>query len=208
LLGDAILRAGDSTGQPFADWRVVCLISRDNEVTRMRNFRYWSLLGVTALAISAMAHAQGETAGAAADVPAAQRQAQREHLQNLSEEERQALREQHRAAMRERWEAMSEEERQALRDKHAAARDAHRAGMRERWENMSEEERQALREKHAASREEHRAAMRERWENMSEEERQAMRERMAERRKQRPGPPGQPQPGDGHPAPTDGGAVE
>ncbi len=68
----------------------------------------------------------------------------------------------HREAMRERWQNMSAEEREALRqemrekhgDRHHGPRrhfrhlsEEERAAMRERWQNMSEEERKAFRQK-------------------------------------------------------------
>jgi hypothetical protein len=61
-------------------------------------------------------------------------------------------RENSRAEMRERWESMSEEERQAAREQHGGRggragdmSDEERQAMRERWESMSEEERAEMR---------------------------------------------------------------
>ena len=75
----------------------------------------------------------------------------RSYLDSMSEQERQAKREEWRAER----DAMSEEERAAMRDKMRAQREA-----------MSEEERRAMREQ-----------MRSRWEVMSDEERAAARNR-------------------------------
>lgn len=103
-------------------------------------------------------------------------------FQNLTPEERRAY-----------WDGMSEQERQAKRDQWHAERQAMsdeeraatREQMRARWDSMSEEERQPKREQMRAHRdsmsEEQRRAMREerrsRWEGMSDEERAAARER-------------------------------
>ena len=79
--------------------------------------------------------------------------------QNMTDEERAALR----AARKARWDAMSEEERAA-----------HRAQHKGRWANLTDEERAARR-----------AAMKARWEAMSPEERAAHKARWHERH----GPP-------------------
>ena len=89
----------------------------------------------------------------------------RAYMDSLSEQERQAKREQWRAER----DAMSDEERAAMH----AERMARREEMRARWNELSEEEKQARREAMRAHREERRAM----WESMSPEERAAMRER-------------------------------
>ena len=71
----------------------------------------------------------------------------REH-QQMSAEERDAARE----ARREHWESLSDEERSALREQHRAKSQQRRDAARERYQNMSDEERAAMRQK----REEHR----------------------------------------------------
>lgn len=93
----------------------------------------------------------------------------RAYLDSLSQEERQAKREQWRAER----DAMSDEERAAMH----AERMARREEMRAQWDGLSEEEKQARREAMRALREEHRA----RWESMTPEERAAMRERHGDR---------------------------
>jgi hypothetical protein len=103
-------------------------------------------------------------------------------FQNLTPEERRAywdgMSEQERQAKRDQWhaerQAMSDEERNAMREK-----------MRARRDSMSDEERRAAREQMRVHRDsmsdEQRRAMREerrsRWEGMSDEERAAVRER-------------------------------
>lgn len=89
----------------------------------------------------------------------------RAYMDSLSEQERQAKREQWRAER----DAMSDEERAAMH----AERMARREEMRARWNELSEEEKQARREAMRAHREERRAM----WESMSPDERAAMRER-------------------------------
>ena len=88
----------------------------------------------------------------------------RAYMDSLSEQERQAKREQWRAER----DAMSDEERAAMH----AERMARREEMRARWNELSEEEKEARREAMRAHREERRAM----WESMSPEERAAMRE--------------------------------
>jgi len=88
----------------------------------------------------------------------------RAYMDSLSEQERQAKREQWRAER----DAMSDEERAAMH----AERMARREEMRARWNELSEEEKQARREAMRAHREERRAM----WDSMSPEERAAMRE--------------------------------
>ena len=88
----------------------------------------------------------------------------RAYMDSLSEQERQAKREQWRAER----DAMSDEERAAMH----AERMARREEMRAHWNELSEEEKQARREAMRAHREERRAM----WESMSPEERAAMRE--------------------------------
>ena len=90
--------------------------------------------------------------------------------ENLSDEERTAIRDQRRAE----YDSMSEEERQAVREKRAGQRD-------KRWDSMSEEEREAARQKREVRREENR----QRWESLSEEERAAIREKNPQRDGQR-----------------------
>ena len=89
----------------------------------------------------------------------------RAYLDGLSEQERQAKREQWRAER----DAMSDEERAAMH----AERMARREEMRAHWNELSEEEKQAKGEGMRAHREEGRAMR----ESMSPEERAAMRER-------------------------------
>ena len=91
-------------------------------------------------------------------------EAKRAYMHSLSEQERQAKREQWRAER----DAMSDEERAAMH----AERMARREEMRARWNELSEEEKQARREAMRAHREERRAL----WDSMSPEERAAMRE--------------------------------
>ncbi len=86
--------------------------------------------------------------------------------ENLSDEERTAIRDQRRA----QYDSMSEDERQAMREKRAGKRD-------ERWDSMSEEEREVARTKRQAQKEERR----QRWDSMSEEERAAAREKHPQR---------------------------
>lgn len=93
----------------------------------------------------------------------------RAFMESLSEQERQAKREQWRAER----DAMSDEERAAMH----AERVARREEMRARWNALSEEEKQARRETMRAHREERRAMR----ESMSPEERAAMRERHGSR---------------------------
>lgn len=101
---------------------------------------------------------------------------------NLGPEEKRAywdsLSEQEREAKREQWQAerdaMSDEERAAMH----AERTARREEMRARWNALSDEEKQARRDAMRAHREERRAI----WESMSPEERAAIRERHAGRR--------------------------
>ena len=98
--------------------------------------------------------------------------------ENMSDEERTAIRDQRRAT----YDAMSEEERQAMRKERSAGRDGRdRDARHERWESMSEEERTAAREKHRAKKDERR----QRWESMSDEERAAAREKRGSREGQR-----------------------
>ena len=89
----------------------------------------------------------------------------RAYWDSLSEQERQAKREQWRAER----EAMSDEERAAMH----AERMARREEMRAQWNTLSDEEKQARRDAMRAHREERRAM----WESMSPEERAAVRER-------------------------------
>ena len=98
----------------------------------------------------------------------------REYIENLSEEDRQKLRDQKRAE----WQAMSDEERRAARQRYERNRDANRAAMRQNWENMSEEEREAARQQYK----ERKAQRREIWNNMSAEEKEVARQRMQEQR--------------------------
>jgi hypothetical protein len=93
----------------------------------------------------------------------------REYVQGLSDEQRQALREQSRA----RWDAMSEEEREAARRKQAERRAANKEAMRKQWDSMSGEEREAARAQRKAQKE----RQREIWNNMSDEEKAVARER-------------------------------
>ena len=88
----------------------------------------------------------------------------RAYMDSLSEQERQAKREQWRAER----DAMSDEERAAMHAERMARREQYRA----RWNALSDEEKQAKREAMRAHREERRAM----WESMSPEERAAMRE--------------------------------
>ncbi len=94
-------------------------------------------------------------------------------MQGMSEEERQAKREQWRSEL----DGMPEADRKALREKMAANRphrgERDRAAMRERWESMSDEERAAAK----AERKERKAKRREAWESMSDEERAAARKK-------------------------------
>ncbi len=89
----------------------------------------------------------------------------RDYWDSLSEQERQAKREQWRAER----EAMSDEERAAMH----AERMAKREEMRARWDALSDEEKQARRDAMRAHREDRRAM----WESMSPEERAAVRDR-------------------------------
>ncbi len=93
----------------------------------------------------------------------------RDYWDSLSEQERQAKREQWRAER----DAMSDEERAAMHAERMAQRDEMRAG----WNALSDEEKQARRDAMRAHREERRAM----WESMSPEERAAIRERHGER---------------------------
>lgn len=93
----------------------------------------------------------------------------RAYWDSLSEQERQAKREEWRAER----EAMSDEERAAMH----AERMAKREEMRARWNALSDDEKQARRDAMRAHREERRA----RWESMSPEERAAVRERHGDR---------------------------
>ncbi|HSO07374.1 MAG TPA: hypothetical protein VLW45_09035 [Pelomicrobium sp.] len=88
----------------------------------------------------------------------------RAYLDSLSEQERQAKREQWRAER----DAMSDEERAAMH----AERIARREEMRARRNELSDEEKQARREAMRAHREERQAM----WDSMSPEERAALRE--------------------------------
>ena len=99
----------------------------------------------------------------------------RDYWDSLSEQERQAKREQWRAER----EAMSDEERAAMH----AERMARREEMRAQWNALSDEEKQARRDAMRAHREERRAM----WESMSPEERAAIRERHGKRHHERPG---------------------
>jgi hypothetical protein len=89
----------------------------------------------------------------------------RDYWDSLSEQERQAKREQWRAER----DAMTDEERAAMH----AERMAKREEMRTHWNALSDEEKQARRDAMRAHREERRAM----WESMSPDERAAMRER-------------------------------
>ena len=89
----------------------------------------------------------------------------RAYMDSLSEQEREAKREQWRAER----DAMSDEERAAMH----AERMARREEMHARWNELSEDEKQARREAMRAHREKRRAM----WESMSPDERAAMRER-------------------------------
>jgi len=93
----------------------------------------------------------------------------RAYMDSLSEQERQAKREQWRAER----DAMSAEERATMH----AERMARREEMRAHWNELSEEEKQARREAMRAHREERRAM----WDSMSPEERAAMREQHGSR---------------------------
>jgi hypothetical protein len=89
----------------------------------------------------------------------------RDYWDSLSEQERQAKREQWRAER----DAMTDEERAAMH----AERMAKREEMRTHWNALSDQEKQARRDAMRAHREERRAM----WESMSPDERAAMRER-------------------------------
>ncbi len=60
---------------------------------------------------------------------------------------RQTMTDEERAARRERFENMSDEEKQAMRQRRQEQHAERRAAKRERWENMSEEERAAARDR-------------------------------------------------------------
>ena len=94
----------------------------------------------------------------------------RDYWDSLSEQERQAKREQWRAER----DAMTDEERAAMH----AERMAKREEMRAQWNALSDEEKQARRDAMRAHREERRAM----WESMSAEERAAIREQHHDRR--------------------------
>jgi aminopeptidase N len=93
----------------------------------------------------------------------------RAYMDSLSEQERQAKREEWRAQR----DAMSDEELAAMH----AERMARREQMRAQWNALSDEEKQARRKAMRAHREERRAM----WESMSPEERAAIRERRGDR---------------------------
>ena len=99
----------------------------------------------------------------------------RAYMESLSEQEREAKREQWRGERA----AMSDEQRAAMH----AERMARREEMRSHWNAMSEEERQAKREAMRAHREQRRTM----WESMSQDERAAMRERRSEHHRGRQG---------------------
>lgn len=71
---------------------------------------------------------------------------------DMTPEQREAARAEH----RERWENMTDEERQAARENRQEKKKARREERRERWDNMSDEERQAVREKRQAKGDERR----------------------------------------------------
>jgi hypothetical protein len=97
----------------------------------------------------------------------------RAYWDSMSEQERQAKREQ----WRQERDAMSDEDRAAMH----AERMARREEMRTRWGSMSETERDAIRAARQARHEEQRAA----WDALSAEEKQAKREAMRAPREQR-----------------------
>ena len=99
----------------------------------------------------------------------------RAYMESLSEQERQAKREQWRAER----DAMSDEERAAMHTERMAKREE----MRAQWNALSDEEKAAKREAMRAHREERRAM----WESMSPEERAAMREKHGNRHHGRQG---------------------
>ena len=111
------------------------------------------------------------------DLQAMSPEDKRIYMESMSPDER--------AAMQEKWrgefENLSEEEKQVMRQQRSAARgdrerNRDRDAMRERWESMSDEERAAMKERRKAKEVERRA----RWEAMSEEERAAAREKRAQ----------------------------
>ena len=97
----------------------------------------------------------------------------RAYMQSMSQEERQAKREQWQAEMQ----GMPEADRKAMHEKMAANRpergNRDRAAKRERWESMSDEERAAAKGQRQERKQQHREA----WNSMTDEERAAARER-------------------------------
>lgn len=98
----------------------------------------------------------------------------RDYVQGLSDEDRQAFRDQRRA----QWDAMSAEEQRAARQRQSEHRNADREAMRQKWDSMSEEEREAARAQRMARKEKNREV----WNNMSDEQKNAARQRAREHR--------------------------
>jgi len=108
----------------------------------------------------------------------------RSFMESMSADERTAMRDKWRAE----FEQMSEEQKAAIREQRQGNRGAKKRGrdreaMLQRWESMSEEERTAARAEYRANGEKRRA----KWDSMSEEERAAVREKRGEYKGQRPG---------------------
>jgi hypothetical protein len=103
----------------------------------------------------------------------------RAYMESMSEEERDAKREQWRSE----FDALPEEEKQAIRNQRAERQDRDREAMRERWDSMSDEERAAAKDRRRAREDERRK----RWESMSDEEKAAARARRDEHRGERDG---------------------
>ncbi len=109
---------------------------------QFRKFTALLLLSST-LAFGMAGAEESDVAPGASDTPVQgntqNRDQTRKPRADMTEEQKQA--------MRERWESMSDEEKQAMRERRMAKSAEHRAKMRERWESMSDEERQEAREK-------------------------------------------------------------
>ena len=139
----------------------------------MKKFRLMIMMSGLALLMPVAGIAQSVS-----DINELSPEDRRAYMQSMSDEERQAKREQWRAEM----DAMPEADRKAMREKMAANRPQRgggdRAAMRERWESMSDEERTAAK----AERKERKAQRRETWNAMTDEERAAARQKFGNKR--------------------------
>jgi len=139
----------------------------------MKKFRLMIMMSGLALLLPVTGITQSVT-----DISELSPDDRRAYMQSMSDEERQAKREQWRAEM----DAMPEADRKAMRKKMAANRpqrgSGDRAAMRERWESMSDEERAAAK----VQRKERKAQRRETWNAMTDEERAAARQKFGKKK--------------------------